>query len=321
MGCGGPPPPPVAPLDASGPSGVPCPGPHSACGSVRVRVLRVCSATELQPDLRLDPPPPCPLPPRPASPPKSLHRPPPPSPPLCDMPSGCCSFTGPRTVARSSLRVLRRVSVFGRLLRPGVPRGVVSASAEPIRWPTGAVLVAAPPPNGNLQSRCNRILPSQLAAATVRNRFPTRSKAAFAAPAALPCGPPSLEAPACPLPRKVRKTAQWPLVYPLPPARGTPSLSGLSTIPPFPPPPPRPPWPKMRPGPRTHALCLCIPQAPEHRRPQCHRWSTAIDPQQVNGHQTGGGLHVAGEPAGPPKATANAHNPSRGARVSRSGAE
>ena len=39
-------------------------------------------------------------------------------PPLCDIPSGCCSFTGPWTVTRSSLRVLRRVAAFCRPLRP-----------------------------------------------------------------------------------------------------------------------------------------------------------------------------------------------------------
>ena len=33
-------------------------------------------------------------------------------PPLCDIPSGCCSFTGPWTVTRSSLRMLRRVTAF-----------------------------------------------------------------------------------------------------------------------------------------------------------------------------------------------------------------
>ena len=38
--------------------------------------------------------------------------------PLCDIPSGCCSFTGPRTVTRSSLRMLRRVAAFCRPLRP-----------------------------------------------------------------------------------------------------------------------------------------------------------------------------------------------------------
>ena len=38
--------------------------------------------------------------------------------PPCDIPSGCCSFTGPWTVTRSSLRVLRRVAAFCRPLRP-----------------------------------------------------------------------------------------------------------------------------------------------------------------------------------------------------------
>ena len=38
--------------------------------------------------------------------------------PLCDIPSGCCSFTGPWTVTRSSLRMLCRVAAFCRPLRP-----------------------------------------------------------------------------------------------------------------------------------------------------------------------------------------------------------
>ena len=38
--------------------------------------------------------------------------------PPCDSPSGCCSFTGPWTVTRSSLRMLRRVAAFCRPLRP-----------------------------------------------------------------------------------------------------------------------------------------------------------------------------------------------------------
>ena len=39
-------------------------------------------------------------------------------PPLCDIPSGCCSFTGPWTVSHSSLRMLRRVAAFCGPLRP-----------------------------------------------------------------------------------------------------------------------------------------------------------------------------------------------------------
>ena len=38
--------------------------------------------------------------------------------PLCDIPSGCCSFTGPWTVTHSSLRMLHRVATFCRPLRP-----------------------------------------------------------------------------------------------------------------------------------------------------------------------------------------------------------
>ena len=40
------------------------------------------------------------------------------TPPLRDIPSGCCSFTGPWTVTRSALRMLRRVAAFCRPLRP-----------------------------------------------------------------------------------------------------------------------------------------------------------------------------------------------------------
>ena len=39
-------------------------------------------------------------------------------PPLCDIPSGRCFLTGPWTVTRSSLRMLRRVAAFCRPLRP-----------------------------------------------------------------------------------------------------------------------------------------------------------------------------------------------------------
>ena len=38
--------------------------------------------------------------------------------PLCGIPSGCWFFTGPRTVTRSSLRMLRRFVAFCWLLRP-----------------------------------------------------------------------------------------------------------------------------------------------------------------------------------------------------------
>ena len=41
-----------------------------------------------------------------------------PPPPLCDIPSGCCSFMGRWTVTRSSLRMLRWVAAFCRPLQP-----------------------------------------------------------------------------------------------------------------------------------------------------------------------------------------------------------
>ena len=41
-----------------------------------------------------------------------------PPPPLCDIPFGCCSFTGPWTVTRSSLCMLRWVAAFCWPLRP-----------------------------------------------------------------------------------------------------------------------------------------------------------------------------------------------------------
>ena len=39
-------------------------------------------------------------------------------PPLCDIPFGCCFFTGAWTSTHSSLRMLRRVAAFCRPLRP-----------------------------------------------------------------------------------------------------------------------------------------------------------------------------------------------------------
>ena len=62
--------------------------------------------------------------------------------PLCDIPAGCCSFTGPWTVTRSSLRMLRRVAAFCQPLRP-VLLAVVSAFAEPSSWCVGTVLNVA----------------------------------------------------------------------------------------------------------------------------------------------------------------------------------
>ena len=55
---------------------------------------------------------------RPSGPPDEKMATHPLSTPLCGIPSGCCSFTGPWTVTRSSLRMLRRVAAFCRPLRP-----------------------------------------------------------------------------------------------------------------------------------------------------------------------------------------------------------
>ena len=52
-----------------------------------------------------------------------------PPPPLCDIPSGCCFFTGPWTVTRSPLRMLRRVAAFCRPLRPVLQKCVY------LQWP------------------------------------------------------------------------------------------------------------------------------------------------------------------------------------------
>ena len=94
----------------------------------------------------------------------------------CDIPSGRCLFTGPRTVTRSSLRMLRRVAAFCRPLRPvlllvsfprsrspavGVPglcwmwRDVPFARQQrPIIGVLGVVLVVAPPPPLNYSYKC-----------------------------------------------------------------------------------------------------------------------------------------------------------------------
>ena len=54
------------------------------------------------------------------------------APPPSDIPSGCCSFTGPWTVTRSSLRMLRRVAAFCRPLRPVLPLVSFPRSRSPV---------------------------------------------------------------------------------------------------------------------------------------------------------------------------------------------
>ena len=55
-----------------------------------------------------------------------------PSPPLRDFPSGSCFFTGPWTVTRSSLRMLRRVAAFCRPLRPVLLPVLFPRSRSPV---------------------------------------------------------------------------------------------------------------------------------------------------------------------------------------------
>ena len=52
--------------------------------------------------------------------------------PLCDIPSGCCFFTGPWTVTRSSHRMLRRVAAFCRPLRPVLLLVLFPRSRSPV---------------------------------------------------------------------------------------------------------------------------------------------------------------------------------------------
>ena len=54
------------------------------------------------------------------------------NPPLCDSPSGRCFFTGPWTLTRSSLRMLRRVAAFCRPLRPVLPLLSFPRSRSPV---------------------------------------------------------------------------------------------------------------------------------------------------------------------------------------------
>ena len=73
-------------------------------------------------------------------------------PPPCNIQSGHCSFTGPWTVTRSSLRVLRRVAAFCRPLRPVLLLVSIPRSRSPIVGPCrgcagcGRMCCLPPPP-------------------------------------------------------------------------------------------------------------------------------------------------------------------------------
>ena len=77
-----------------------------------------------------------------------------PPPPPCDIPSGCCFFTGPWTVTRSSLRMLRPVAAFCRPLRPVYLPVSCPRSRSPEVWCAGGcagvvfrLLLPSPPPH------------------------------------------------------------------------------------------------------------------------------------------------------------------------------
>ena len=68
------------------------------------------------------------------------------APPPCDIPSRCCSFTGPWTVTRSSLRMLRRVAAFCRPLRPLLLLVSFPRSRGPVVGVLGLCCPPPPPP-------------------------------------------------------------------------------------------------------------------------------------------------------------------------------
>ena len=76
-----------------------------------------------------------------------------PPPPLCDIPSGCCLFTGPWTVTRSSLRMLRRGAAFCRPLRPVLPLVSFPRSRSPVVGVPGLCWMWRDVPSGRQRER------------------------------------------------------------------------------------------------------------------------------------------------------------------------
>ena len=110
-----------------------------------------------------------------------LHKPPPP-PPLCDIPSGCCSFTGPWTVTRSSLRMLRRVAAFCRPLRPVLLLVSFPRSRSPVVGVLGLCWMRhgappPPPPEGDGTHRKAAVSPRKRPVGPPDGRHRRRSRA------------------------------------------------------------------------------------------------------------------------------------------------
>ena len=100
-------------------------------------------------------------------------RTPTPPPPPCDIPSGCCFFTGPWTVTRSSLRMLRRVAAFCRPLRPVLLLVSFPRSRSPVVGVPGAVPPRRPP----APRAPRRAAPAATVAVAVRRGPPARPQA------------------------------------------------------------------------------------------------------------------------------------------------
>ena len=103
----------------------------------------------------------------------SRHHPSTP-PPLCDIPSGCCSFTGPWTVTRSSLRMLLRVATFCRPLRPVLLLVSFPRSRSPVVGVLGPLphhhLITPPPPPSKQKNQLVRPLQKIASSGAPRDR-------------------------------------------------------------------------------------------------------------------------------------------------------
>ena len=73
-----------------------------------------------------------------------------------DIPSRCCFFTGPWTVTRPSLRMLRRVAAFCRPLRPVLLPVLFPRSRSPVVGVPGLCWMCPPPPHTHIMTKFGR---------------------------------------------------------------------------------------------------------------------------------------------------------------------